>query len=63
MQTTVSLDDALMESAEEYTGISEPSALLQEALRAHVEREAARQLIAMGGSDPAAEAPPRRRPS
>ncbi|MEI9905861.1 MAG: type II toxin-antitoxin system VapB family antitoxin [Asticcacaulis sp.] len=47
--------------AEEYTGIKERSALLREALTALVEREALRRLARLGGSDPDATLPPRRR--
>lgn len=62
MRTTVTIDDDLMKAAEEYTGIKERSKLLREALRALVAREAARRLVLMGGSDPNAELPRRRRP-
>ncbi len=60
MRTTITLDDDLLEAATEYSGIAEKSALVNTALRAFVEREAARQLARMGGSDPAAEAGPRK---
>ena len=62
MRTTVTLDDELMAKAADYTGITERSALLREALQALVSREAARGIIALGGSDPTARAAPRRRP-
>jgi Arc/MetJ family transcription regulator len=61
MRTTVSLDDELVERAQEYTGVQEKSALLREALQALVEREAARRLAAMGGSSPKLKPIPRRR--
>jgi Arc/MetJ family transcription regulator len=61
MRTTVALDDALVAKAQEYTGIKEKSALLHEALKLLVAREAGRRLAAMGGSDPTATAGPRRR--
>lgn len=61
MRTTVTLDDDLLAKAERYTGIRERSALLREALTALVAREAARRLALLGGSDPDATAPPRRR--
>ncbi|CAL4867054.1 Antitoxin VapB32 [Asticcacaulis sp. MM231] len=63
MRTTVVLDDELMARAEEYTGIKERSALLREALKALVEREASRRLARLGGSMPDAVAAPRRRPA
>lgn len=62
MRTTIALDDDLVAKAQEYTGIREKSALVREALRSLVAREAARRLIALGGSDPDATAAPRRRP-
>ena len=52
MRTTVSLDDELLADAQEYTGINERSALVNEALRALVQREAARRLARLGGSQP-----------
>jgi len=62
MRTTVTLDDELVKEAMDYTGLKERSALLHEALTALVQREAARRLIRLGGSDPRAKLPPRRRP-
>ena len=61
IRTTVTLDAELLAVAQELTGIKERGALLREALTALVARENALRLIAMGGSDPDAEAPPRRR--
>ena len=63
MRTTVALDDELLAKAEHYTGIREKSALIREALRALIEREAARRLARLGGSEPEIEAAPRRRPT
>jgi Arc/MetJ family transcription regulator len=61
MRTTIALDDELVKQAEYYTGITEKAALVREALTRLVRNEAARRLAALGGSDPAAEAAPRRR--
>jgi Arc/MetJ family transcription regulator len=61
MRTTLALDDELLAKAQEYTGVKEKSALVNQALKVLVEREAARRLILLGGSDPRAKAPPRRR--
>ena len=61
MRTTIALDDELMRQAEHYTGIKEKAALVREALTRLVRNEAARRLAALGGSDPKAEAAPRRR--
>ena len=52
MRTTIALDDDLLATAERYTGLKEKSALVREALRALIERESARRLAALGGSEP-----------
>jgi len=62
MRTTLALDDELLADAEFYTGIREKSALVREALKALVEREAARRLARLGGSEPDLKPIPRRRP-
>lgn len=61
MRTTVTLDDELVKTAMSYSGITERSALLREALKQMVEREAARRLALLGGSEPDLKMPPRRR--
>jgi Arc/MetJ family transcription regulator len=61
MRTTIALDDELVARAQEYTGISEKTALVREALKALVEREAAHRLAALGGTMPELEDIPRRR--
>jgi len=61
VRTTLALDDDLIAKAQKYTGLKEKSALVREALKALIEREAARRLAALGGSQPDLEAPPRRR--
>jgi Arc/MetJ family transcription regulator len=61
MRTTLALDDELLAEAEFYTGIREKSALVREALKALVEREAAHRLARLGGSEPDLAAIPRRR--
>jgi Arc/MetJ family transcription regulator len=61
MRTTLALDDELVAKAQSYTGIQEKSALVREALKALIEREAARRLARLGGSEPSLKIPPRRR--
>jgi Arc/MetJ family transcription regulator len=61
MRTTVSVDDDLIDKAREFSGIEENAALIREGLKALVEREAARRLIRLGGSQPGLKLPPRRR--
>ena len=62
MRTTVTIDDELLADAQEITGITDKSALLRHALKKLIEREAARRLALLGGSDPDAKAAPRWRP-
>jgi Arc/MetJ family transcription regulator len=62
MRTTVTLDDELVADAQEYSGIKEKSALINEALKLLVQRHAARRLAALGGSQPDLVLPRRRRP-
>jgi Arc/MetJ family transcription regulator len=62
MRTTLNLDDALIEKAQVLTGLSERTTLVKEALKALIERESARRLAALGGSEPRLQAVPRRRP-
>lgn len=61
MRTTVNLDEKLIEEARRLTGTEERSALIHEGLRALIARESARRLARLGGSDPLAKAPRRRR--
>jgi Arc/MetJ family transcription regulator len=61
VRTTLALDDDLVAKAQAYTGLQEKSALVREALKALIEREAGRRLIRLGGSDPDAAAGRRRR--
>ncbi len=61
MRTTIALDDDLVERAQEFTGISEKTALVREALKALIQREAAHRLAALGGTMPELEDIPRLR--
>jgi len=61
MRTTLALDDDLLAKARAYTGLTENAALVREALKALIERESARRLARLRGSERALEAPPRRR--
>lgn len=62
MRTTLALDDELVARAQQLTGLREKAPLVREALKALIARESAKRLAALGGSDPKAKAPPRRRP-
>ncbi|MGF6753577.1 Arc/MetJ family transcription regulator [Paraburkholderia sp. GAS42] len=61
MRTTIALDDELIAKAQAYTGLEEKSALVREALKALIQREAARRLANLGGSQPGIKGVPRRR--
>jgi Arc/MetJ family transcription regulator len=61
MRTTLNLDDDLVREARKYTGIQEKTALIHEALRHLIAREAGKQLAALGGSMPDFALPRRRR--
>ena len=61
MRTTVNLDDELLSEAERVSGIKERAALVNAGIRALIERESARRLARLGGSQPQIKAVPRRR--
>jgi len=61
MRTTLALDDDLVAEAQRLTGTREKGALVREALRALIQRESARRLARLGGSEPALIDVPRRR--
>jgi Arc/MetJ family transcription regulator len=63
MRTTLALDDELMAKAQAVTGLKDKSSLVREALKALIERESARRLARLGGSEPGMKAPRRRRSS
>ena len=62
MRTTMALDDELVAEAQDLTGLKEKSSLIREALKALIERESARRLARLGGTEPDLMAPPRRQP-
>jgi Arc/MetJ family transcription regulator len=61
MRTTLALDDDLIREAQRLTGTKEKSALVREALQALIERESARRLARLAGSEPALGTIQRRR--
>lgn len=62
MRTTVNLDPELLDQAQRLSGLTERSALIREGLKALIERESARRLARLGGSEPQLQPIPRRRP-
>lgn len=61
MRTTVTLDEALLNQAQLLSGVQERSALIKEALSALIQRESARRLARLGGTEPQLETVARRR--
>ena len=61
MRTTIAIDDQLIDKARSLTGLVETSALVREGLKAIIERESARRLALLGGTEPEAVFTPRRR--
>ena len=62
MRTTINLDDELLEEARRITGMEGRTALIHEGLRALIERESARRLARLGGSEARLRQVPRQRP-
>jgi len=63
MRSTVALDDSLVRIAQGLTGLGKKSALINEALKALIERESGRRLASLGGTMPRLKNIPRRRQS
>jgi len=59
MRTTLNIDDQLLDEAQRITGMTEKAALVREGLRALIERESARRLARLGGSESQLESVPR----
>lgn len=60
MRTTLNIDDQLLAEAQRITGMAEKTALVGEGLKALIERESARRLARLGGTEPKLKAIPRR---
>lgn len=60
MRTTLALDDDLLAKAQALTGLTEKAALVREALQALIQRESAKRLALLGGTEPELENIPRR---
>jgi len=60
VRTTLNIDDQLYEEAARLTGVKEKTALLRESLKALIQRESAKRLSQLGGSEPQLEDIPRR---
>lgn len=62
MRTTLNIDDTLLENAMRLTGLKEKTAVVHAGLEALIRRESVKRLIALGGTDPGAKLPAKRRP-
>ena len=62
MRTTVNLDQELLDKARRITGMEGQTALVNEGLRALIERESARRLPPLGGAEAQLRPVSRRRP-
>jgi Arc/MetJ family transcription regulator len=51
MRATLNIDDELLSEAQRMTGVTEKMAFVREGLRALIERESARRLARLGGSN------------
>ena len=61
MRTTVNIDDELLAKATKLAGPMDRTAMVSEGLKALIERESARRLARLGGTQPKLRAAPRRR--
>ncbi len=61
MSTALVIDEKLLAEAQRLTGLKEQTELVREALSALIERESARKLAKLGGSEPDLADIPRRR--
>ena len=60
MRTTLNLDDTIFEQASKLTGIKEKTQLLHEGLKTLIEKESAKRLAMLGGTEPSLNDIPRR---
>jgi len=61
MRNTMNIDDELLAEAQRVTGVSERAALVREGLAALIQRESARGLAKLGGTEPQLDDIPRNR--
>jgi len=55
MRASVTIDDDLLATAHEYSGVTERAELIREALKSLIAREAGRRLLALAGAAPEIE--------
>ncbi len=61
MRTTLNIEDKLIKSASELTGIKEKTTLVKLGLEALIARESSKRLARLGGTEKQLKAIPRRR--
>jgi len=61
MRTTLNIDDELLAEAQRITGVDEKTALVRAGLVALIERESAKRLALLGGTEKKLKPIPRRR--
>lgn len=61
MSMTLTVDEKLLAEAQRLTGLEEGTDVVREALKALIQRESARRLAQLGGSEPDLKPIPRRR--
>ncbi|MDD5272277.1 MAG: type II toxin-antitoxin system VapB family antitoxin [Methylovulum sp.] len=61
MRTTITLDEALLLKAQALSGLQERNALIREALNALIQRESAKRLAKLAGSETPLQDIPRQR--
>lgn len=61
MRTTINIDDDLLARAARVSGLTERTLLIHEGLQALIERDSARRLARLGGTQETLKVPPRRR--
>ncbi len=61
MRTSINIDDDLLAQSQQLSGLTDRPQIIREALLALIQRESARRLAQLGGSQPELKAVPRRR--
>jgi len=62
MRTTINIDDNLLKTAAEMTGIKEKTSLVRKGLESLIALESSRRLAKLGGTEKGLRSVPRRRP-
>lgn len=63
MRTTLNIEDSLIDSASELTGIKQKTTLVKLGLEALIARESSKRLARLGGTEKGLKMIPRRRPA